>query len=299
MPTPTPAKPKVMLSYRRTDSPFADKLVRYLQRTGFAPWVDRVYIQGGHRWRDELLKVLRDCDACVPVLSPKYFESEVCRMEIFVARSFGRPILPVMLKECFDELRNHEETKGLEDIFMVTIHNLSVMGLPIDGREAFRRVAAGIRGETGRHAAERPVYISYASRDGEFATKLARALEAKGVPTWVATLDVRVGENWRDAQVRAMMRAAAHLVVLSEDLLRRNVLRTEILLSEARGLDTYSIVPPRLSNMPRRVTTLVESLRNADETYRRLAAVQHFSCADGVGRAVGQLVGALKPAPDA
>lgn len=43
------------------------------------------------------------------LLSPAYLASVHCRMEVFIARSHNNSIRPVMAKECFDALRDHEE----------------------------------------------------------------------------------------------------------------------------------------------------------------------------------------------
>ncbi|HEX9927733.1 MAG TPA: toll/interleukin-1 receptor domain-containing protein [Pyrinomonadaceae bacterium] len=279
----------VMLSYRRADISFANKLAEYLRSEEIPLWIDREGIKPGTKWREELLEELRSCDACVPILSPKYIQSEYCRMEIFIARSFGRHILPVMVENCFPALRDHEETKGLEDIFMMRMYHLSAVGLPITEQDAFRRIADAIRHVPQQGASEHPVYISYTTKDGEFATTLARSLAAKGIATWIATLDVRVGENWRDAQARAMMRASSHLVVLDENMVNQDVLRTEILLSEARGLDTFTILPPRLSEEYEKIEAMIDALNNSDQTYRRLADTHYFSCVNGVDQTVEQL----------
>jgi len=203
-------------------------------------------------------------------------------MEIFVARSFGRRILPIMVEDCFQTLREHEETKGLEDIFMVRMFRLSMVGLPIKAEDALRRLGDVLLHPSEELQIQPSVYISYSTADGEFATELARSLAKRNIPTWIATLGVRIGENWRDAQVRAMMQASAHVVVLDEAMVRQPVLRTEILLAEARGLDVFTILPPRLTDQPQKIVDLIASLNNSDQTYRRLAEIQHFSCSEGV-----------------
>jgi len=124
----------------------------------------------------------------------------------------------------------------------------------------------------------------------EFATKLAQTLQKEGTSAWVATLDIRVGENWREAQAQALLRACAHLVVLDDNMVRQNVLRTEILLSEARGLPTFGILSPRLDNDPSKIENLLNGLDSSDQTYRRLAATEYFSCAHGLDKMLAQLV---------
>jgi len=118
---------KVMFSYRSTEVKFVTKLAAYLRKRGVIPWIDREGIKPSSKWRDVLLEQLKTCDACIVVLLPEYLKSEHCRMEVFIARSFGRAILPVMVKECFSGLRKHEETKGLEDIFMMRMHRVNAV----------------------------------------------------------------------------------------------------------------------------------------------------------------------------
>lgn len=269
----------VMLSYRSSDALFMEELAADLRSRGVDPWIDREGIAPGMRWRDALLEELRACDKFVAVLSPEYLQSEHCRMEAFVARSFGCPILPVMVTDSFLQLRSHEETKGLEDIFMMLMYKLNAVGLPITRADAFERIHRAIVGSVSIPSTSADMlYVSYTTHDGQFATALATALNDVGVTTWIATRDITVGENWRDAQARAMMRSSAHLIVLDEGIVRQNILRTEILLSEARGLPTFAVLPPRLNGRKDLIAGMLEDLDKSDQTYRRLAATQYFSC---------------------
>lgn len=284
----------VMLSYRSSDSEFMEELAAHLRNHGINPWIDKQGITPGQRWRDALLQELRSCDKVVVILSPAYLESEHCRMELFIARSFGKPILPIMTEDCFPELRAHEETKGLEDIFMMRLYNLSAVGLPISREDALRRISDSVlkRAKIVSQT-ENPIYISYATPDGEFASELAMRFAEHAAETWIATRDIAVGENWRDAQARAMMSASAHLVVLDENIVRQNVLRTEILLSEARGLPTLAILPPRLNNQHESVSRMLKDLDTSDQTYRRLAATQYFSCDGDLRQVCAQVAAAI------
>jgi hypothetical protein len=281
----------VVISYRnlKEDHAFVEKLDAHLKKQGIHLWIDNERMKPGLPWRPQLLEQLKSCDACVAVLSPGYLASEVCRMEIFIARSFGRQIIPVMLDDCFSALRDHEETKGLEDVFMMRMFRLSAVGLPMTESDVLVRLADALVPRPSPAGSVRPVYISYTTKDAEFATEVARGLAARDVPTWIATLDVRVGENWRDAQARAMMRASAHVVVLDENIVKQNVLRTEILLSEALGLNTLAVLPPRLIKDSAEEKSMRQDLRHSDQTYRRLDDTQYFSCAKGVEGALDQL----------
>ncbi len=266
----------VMLSYRRSDQDIKEleKIAAHLRRNGIEPWIDRQSIVPGRKWRDQLLEELRDCDVCIPILSSEYLRSEHCRMEVFIARSFGRKIVPIMLNDCFAELGDYEETRGLDELRIARFFELTVMGLPTSEQGLLDRVVAAtvekpLGGKWPPHA-----YISHRPIDAAFATSLAARLTAKGLNSWVATRDIQIGENWRAAQAKAMMRAHSHVIILAEDIATRPVFRSEVLFAEARGLKIITVLPSRLSHEPAAVAQLMDTLGRADQTYRRLADMQ-------------------------
>jgi hypothetical protein len=284
----------VMLSYKSDDYEAVRRILARLADHGVKPWIDTEGIQPGSAWRDVLLEELRTCDVCVPVLSKAYVSSEHCRMEVLIARSLGRRIVPIMLEDCFSELRLYEETKGLEDILMVLLYTSKAVGLPIEEGEAFRRLVDGIQGDDHVPRNPKPVYISY-SAEAELATNLARTLEGLGVWTWVATIDCRVGENWRDAQARGMLRACAHVVVLDDSVAKQAVLRTEMLLAEARAIPVFTVYSKSLVDAPNVRQTLIGSLERGHQTYRRLTDRRGFYLTDDVRALAEALATALKP----
>jgi len=283
------AKQHVMISYRSLDKDFVVKLKTELQKKEITPWVDEEQIKPGMKWRNEILNAPRLCDACLVVLSPEYLESEHCRMEVFIARSFGRPIIPVMLRDCFSSLDKYDETQGLANLFMMLMFRLSSVGLPITQEEALKRVVEGVSFALVGKPCKKDVYISYASKDADLATNIAQLLETKGISAWVATTGVYVGENWRDAQVRAMMSASIHIIILDENMVSSSFLRTEILLSEARELETVTVLPPRLLGNTSEIRDLMDKLDRSDKTYRRLTELQYFTCEQGVGSLIDRL----------
>ena len=285
---------RVMFSYRSTDAEFVVRLAEHLRKHDIQPWIDREGIKPGTKWRDVLLDQLRTCDACIVILSPEYLKSEHCRMEVFIARSFGRLILPVMLTDCWTGLREYEETRGLENIFMMRMHRLTAVGLPIGADEAFEHIVDSIVAERKQPSSAKPVYISYSTGDASFASELARPLEERGVPTWIATLSIAVGENWRDAQARAMLQSSAHVVVLDENIVQQPVLRTEIPLAEARALPVFTVLPPRLHDDHSTVAGLMTSLNSSDQTYRRLAETQFFTSQTGAANIADELAAMLR-----
>lgn len=272
-----PKRANIMVSYKTENRKTADEIAAALDAAGLGAWVDHKRIKPGKKWRDELLLELRSCDAFVALLTREYVESEHCRMELFIARSRGCPVLPVALDDCFDLLDRYEETKGLADTFMVRLYRLSLVGLTIDRDEALRRVVHAAQAASSRkEPANMMVYVSYCNDEAPMATHLARVLERDGVPAWVATQDCRVGENWRLAQARGLQNAALQVVVMDESIATAEVLRTEILLAEAFGLPVLTVLGVRLSEDQSAVTRTIGSLQKGDLTYRRLADVQAY-----------------------
>jgi hypothetical protein len=282
----------IMISYKTTHRAVADELYAELKTADLSPWMDYLGIAPGQKWRDELLRVVRTCRAFVALLTRDYVQSEHCRMEIFIARSRGCPVLPVMLEDCFDLLDRYEETKGLADIFMVRLYRLSVVGLPITRDEAIRRLVTAAH-EIGSETPRKTVYVSYCNNEAAVATRIAEQLEHDGIAAWVATRDCRVGENWRQAQARGMLNAAIQIVVLDDTVAKADVLRTEILLAEAMDLPVFTVLGTQLAADAIAVARVMEELRTADLTYRRLTDVQAFRCdADSV-RSLSQRIGGI------
>lgn len=268
--------PTTMISFRKSQRDFAEEVQTELRERGLEPWLED--FAPGQFWRKELLHKLQTVDCCIPILSPDYVKSEFCRMEAFVAKSYNRTILPAMVEICFDEIKKHEETKGLEDIFLLKFYADRIVGLPVDRSEMFDRLAQGALQFRDTEDQSENVYVSYSgSETGVFATEIAMALEREGVTSWVATQNIRVGENWRIAQTRAMMRAHTHVVVLDESIMSSSVLRTEILLSEARDLKLYTIFAPKWERGTSETGNIIDRLNAGDQTYRRLTDRQFFS----------------------
>ena len=74
----------------------------------------------------------------------------------------------------------------------------------------------------------RRVFISYASHDAPSAQDLCLALEAAGLPCWMAPRDVKAGALYADAIVRAISSARAFVLVLSEHAINSSHVGKEI-----------------------------------------------------------------------
>jgi hypothetical protein len=265
----------IMISYKTENRATADELFVMLEAAGLVPWMDYRGIEPGMKWRDELIRQVRTCNAFVALLTPNYIRSEHCRMEILLARSRRCPILPVEVEECIDLLDSYEETKGLADTFMVRLQRSSLVGLPIRREQALERLVSAAL-SIDQTPFVKKAYIAYCSNEAAVATQIASQLEQAGISTWIATKDCRIGDNWRQAQAYGVANAAAQVIVIDETIADADVLRTEIILSEAFGLPVFTVLGESLSKDDTKIACIMRNLRSADITYRRLTDIQPF-----------------------
>ncbi|MBZ0316746.1 MAG: HEAT repeat domain-containing protein [Anaerolineae bacterium] len=97
----------LFISYKSEENPFALQLAAALKNRGVNVWIDRMDIQTGDNWVDSIGAALRNCSGMIAILTPDYFRSPVCLDELNFAYAEKRPILPLLLRNIFDE-RDHD-----------------------------------------------------------------------------------------------------------------------------------------------------------------------------------------------
>jgi hypothetical protein len=254
-----------MLSYSHEQNNFVQALLRRLRAANVAAWIDQEGVLAGKPWRQELTDAVLSCEILLPVLSPAFLASDPCRLEVLLARSFGKKIIPVMVEECTREIPTYPETKGLEDIFMMYFTDLKSVGLPLSEDEAYDRVIDSICRELPPLSGQY-VYVAYVWSEAEFADRIASALQARGHPTWIATRHVPLGVRWFDEQVRALHSAKAMVVVINEKAGDAALLRTEIVLASARGIPILPVLADSVKADKSRIAELRRSVRARDDT---------------------------------
>ncbi len=266
---------RIIISYRSVDRDVALEIYQTLKSSGFNVWIDQE-MQPGQIWRDELLGRLRDAEVCIPVISNAYLDSEHCRLELFVSRSFGQKILPVMLEECWSRLDEFEETRDVSRIQGIKLYNMKSVGLPISKDRAYELLLEPLVGKTSK---KNGVYISYFSENAVHATAIADELTDRGLTSWIATRDSTVGEDWRMEQAKAMFDSACHLVIARPGITGNQFLSTELMLSEAMGIPVYSAIEPTFSDEPS-INKLNAELRAGGMVYDRLFQRHHIKTND-------------------
>ncbi len=266
----------VMISYSRNDWELVEPVVQFLESEGIDTWYDQKNLKPFTDWRRELLKMPRIADAFVPFISRNYIESEMCRMELLLARSFDRPVVPVMLDECWDELDAWEETTHLSRIFMARLGSLRLVGKVFSLQEQLARISRSLKAVANNDLqSNENIYISFPNGCAEFATSLHARLKGGNRRPWIATMNCEIGVDWRRAQVLAMASSKAHVLVISEDYKnQQQALRAEILTSEALELPTLCVCSPELSEDQRRAGEIYSSLMNGEQALRRLTKWQ-------------------------
>lgn len=86
-----------------------------------------------------------------------------------------------------------------------------------------------------------PVFISYASQDAAVAEKLCGALEAAGLPCWIAPRDVRAGESYAAAIVQAINCCRMLVLVLSKSAIDSSHVLREVERASSKKRSVLSI----------------------------------------------------------
>jgi hypothetical protein len=91
-----------------------------------------------------------------------------------------------------------------------------------------------------------PVFISYSSKDRQIAQTLCQALEARGQNCWIAGRDVKPGENFQEAIVRALREARVMVLVFTSNANNSEEIKKEIVLA---GRNHVTVVPVRVEDV--------------------------------------------------
>lgn len=232
--------PGVMISYRNVNGQreFAANLERELANAGIETWMDVKNIPPLSRWEDEIFKGIIGSDYVVLCLSPEYFESETCRFECYIARGYGKKLLPLIVpydrpESVFQLVPQFEETRGIDLYNFLNFHSQAVLGLPEDGSALTRRLIQAITNPTMTDI-DYDVFVSYRRQYSVYATRIADDLNRAGINTFIGTRAIDAGADWRRAAWSAMLRAQVHIVILSPDVVQSEYIQLEVLVTRTK-----------------------------------------------------------------
>jgi hypothetical protein len=139
--------------------------------------------------------------------------------------------------------------------------------------------------------------VAHVWKEAAFADRLARALIDRGRPAWIAARDIPAGVRWFEAQIRAIHRAKAMVVVINEDTMKARHLRTEIALAGVLGLPVLPVLADDLKSDWAKRKALNTAFQQVDDL-RMLYETEPF-CSDPDWPSMIEQIDATLPGPPA
>lgn len=90
------------------------------------------------------------------------------------------------------------------------------------------------------------IFLSYSSKDHKTAAAICQALEARGHPCWMSTRDVKPGENFQGAIVRAIRDAGVMVMIFSSNANNSDEIKKEMALASQCKL---MVIPVRAEDV--------------------------------------------------
>src|SRR5574338_577406 len=94
--TVTSQKPRVFISYARSDGEAIAKELRRRLEQHFTLWQDRAEMEGGKDWWQQIVEALGHVEYLVLVMTPAALQSSIVRKEWRLARQKGRCVIPLI-----------------------------------------------------------------------------------------------------------------------------------------------------------------------------------------------------------
>ena len=86
----------VFVSFSFDDAPFVDELSRNLHSAGISHFKANRDIRPTLDWSQEIWEAIRGCRVFLPILTPRFFESDWCKFEGGAACASKKQVLPVL-----------------------------------------------------------------------------------------------------------------------------------------------------------------------------------------------------------
>ncbi len=121
----------VFISYAHADNAAVEPVVAVVKDTGRAVWIDKGDIQPGNNWAGEIVRGIKGARGVIVMCSPRAFESDHIKREVYLADRYKKPMLPIFI----------EAAQPPEDFeyFFASVQWLELFKLP----EAERTAAIG------------------------------------------------------------------------------------------------------------------------------------------------------------
>jgi hypothetical protein len=231
---------RVMISYRNVQGQreFAFYLREELAKAGLETWMDVHNIPRLSRWEDEIFKGIIGSDYVVLCLSPEYFESETCLFECYVARGYGKTLLPVIApydvtESVFARIPQFEETRGIDHLNILDFRTEKVLSRVEPQAASVQRIIKAIINPILPDI-DYDVFFSFKWAQAPFATQIADYLNKAGIKTFIHTRGLDPGVDWRRVSWNAQLRSKIHIVIMSPDVRQSEYITNEVLVTRTK-----------------------------------------------------------------
>jgi len=293
--------PRAMISYRNLDGQreFAYSIEKMLREAGIDTWLDVNDIPPLSRWEDEIFKGIIGSDYVVLCLSPEYFESETCLFECYIARGYGKTLLPIVLPvegetdiHIRDLFIQFEETTGLEHLNYLNMAWGKVLGLDESPETMKQRIVSSILTPQPFNMAY-DVYFSFKWQKANFATQICDDLNNAGVKSFIHTRHIDIGVDWRRVSWNAGLHSNFHIVVLSPEVADSRYISKEILVSRTKHTIFIPILPEEYMDDEQAKSTIRERFAS-NKNLAVLNDIQWLSPRKGYDTFIADLITAIK-----
>lgn len=263
---------KVFISYSHDDEAFVRKLAADLEAQDISTWVDWRDIPAGYSWRQAIYEGILQSEYFLPVLSPSYLASELCRMEAYISRAHTIPSLPIMFRECYEATSQYPETQHFPDIFNLDYSGCSIYSITMTDEERLAHLVNVIH-NGARPAENNVLYIAFPSAEYRYATKLWEDLNEHDIPAWISIKAYSVGEDWNKRHWDALRRSRVFVPILTVSAAQSFYMKKEVLLARTLKLPMLPLLTPEAASNDMAMRNLQQALDQSFEM-RLLSEIQ-------------------------
>lgn len=89
----------VFISYSHADNDSVEPVVAVVKDSGRGVWIDRQDVQTGDSWAGEIVRGIKAAKGVMVMCSPRAFESDHIKREVYLADRYKKPMLPVFIAD--------------------------------------------------------------------------------------------------------------------------------------------------------------------------------------------------------
>jgi hypothetical protein len=89
----------IFISYSRSDEGIVNQLISKLEMKEYRLWKDSRKIRGGEKWKNAIVKAIKECDIFIIILSRSSIRSSNVLKELDIADNANKIILPIAISQ--------------------------------------------------------------------------------------------------------------------------------------------------------------------------------------------------------